>query len=414
MEIGRKRISRTAMVVAASLACAVFLFTANLTLANSPNDTTQLTNQIFNHLAKGNNVDASKLIAQHLEQYPDDQIMLYNAACVACRLDDPEAGSKFLIKAIRAGFNDFAHMQRDSDLKPLRDHPIYKAILAARDAADNLLAQRSIDWWHTTFGEETYRLDNDANLRLNFLSNLDDEDFKQMRSMLEVQSEYLSNTLFNKAKCQYVLIAYPNSEHVKQLLPREITAGIYRHRRRELITTDTDSSLRHEFTHRMHHAHMDFLGQEHPLWIQEGLATLFEDYEINKDGSILFIPNKRDKYALKLEQAGQLLSLPDMTGLSRKELTRQAIIVYPQLRSFFRFLAEQNHFSKWYEKYIADYDEDPTGREALQYVFNKPLEQIQAMWKAWLLTQAIAESQTANKTSFNSEEKDPTAKTLTR
>ena len=292
MEIGRKRISRTAMVVAASLACAAlpYLSLANPTLANDPNGPSQLTNQIFDHLTKGNNLVASKLIRQHLEQFPDDEIMLYNAACVACRLDKPEDGSRFLIKAIKAGFNDFAHMRRDSDLKPLRDHPIYKAILAARDAADNLLAQRSIDRWHTTFGEDAYRLDTDEKLRLNFLTNLDDDAFEQMHCMLEAQAEHLSSTLFEDAKCQYVLVAYPKPEHAKQLLPRQITAGIYRHRRRELITTDTDSSLRHEFAHRMHHAHMDFLGQEHPLWIQEGLATLFEDYQINEDGSIIFIP----------------------------------------------------------------------------------------------------------------------------
>ena len=168
MEIGRKRISRTAMVVAASLACAAFLSLsiANLSLANDANGPAQLTNQIFDHLTKGNNLAASKLIKQHLEQFPDDEIMLYNAACVACRLDKPEDGSKFLIQAIKAGFSDFAHMRRDSDLRPLRDHPIYKAILAARDAADNLLAQRSIDRWHTTFGEDAYRLDTDEKLRL--------------------------------------------------------------------------------------------------------------------------------------------------------------------------------------------------------------------------------------------------------
>lgn len=418
MEIGRKRISRTAIVVAASLACATLLALSldigNLAAANTANDPTQLTNQIFTHLAEGNNAAASKLIKQHLEQYPNDQIMLYNAACTACQLGEPEEGSKFLIKAVKAGFNDFAHMRRDSDLKPLRDHPIYKAILAARDAADNLLAQRSIDWWHKTFGEDTYRQDKDAKLRLNFLSNLDDDAFEQMRSMLEAEADYLSGTLFDNAVCQYVLVAYPKPEHVNQLLPRQITAGIYRHRRRELITTDTDSSLRHEFAHRMHHAHMDFLGQEHPLWIQEGIATLFEDYEINADGSIYFVPNERDKYAMKLEQAGRLLSLSEVIDFSRKDLTNQAIIAYPQLRSIFRFLAEHKLLNKWYDKYITDFDDDPTGKEALQFVFDNPLDQIQAIWKKWLHRQSIGELQTTYKNSFKPEQKDPANKALTR
>jgi len=407
MEMERRRISRTAMIVAASLAFAIF---STALIAKGP---TQLTNQIFDQIAKGNHAAASKLIQQHLEKFPDDQIMLYNAACAACRLNEPEEGSKYLIKAIKAGFSDFAHMRRDSDLKPLRDHPIYKAILAARDAADNLLAQRSIDWWHKTFGEDTYRLDTDENLKLNFLTNLDDDSYQQMHSMLQRQSDYLSNTLFKDAKCQYVLIACPNTEHARQLLPRQITAGIYRHRRRELITTDTESSLRHEFAHRMHHAHMDFLGQEHPLWIQEGLATLFEDYELHEDGSIVFLPNLRDKYVRKLEQAGKLSGLKDVIALSPKELSEQAIVVYPQLRSFFRYLAEQNRLYTWYDRYVADFDEDPTGSGSLQFVFDLPLEDIYSKWKKWLHAQPIVIPKTAANNLIRTEQEEPTKKAIT-
>lgn len=417
MEIRRKRNSRTAIVVATSLAWAVLSLSTlsfNNAFANTSHGPTQLTNQIFTHLAEGNNVDASKLIKQHLEQHPDDEIMLYNAACVACRLDDPKDGATFLIKAIKAGYNDFAHMRRDSDLKPLRSHPIYKAILAARDAADNMLAQRSVDRWHKAFGKDTYRFDTDEQLRLNFLTTLDDDAYQQMRSMLQAQAEYLSTTLFVNAKCQYVLIAYPKPEHTKLFLPRQISAGVYRHRNRELITTDMDSSLRHEFAHRMHHAHMDFLGQEHPLWIQEGLATLFEDYEINEDGSIYFIPNERDKYAKMLEQASKLISLVDVIDLSRKDFSEQAIIVYPQLRSFFRFLAEQNHLKAWYGRYIADFDKDPTGIEALQFVFDRPLNQVQTIWKKWLQEQQTNEPQASGKASTTPNPEKTSTEALTR
>ncbi|NIM60902.1 MAG: hypothetical protein GTO30_04390, partial [Acidobacteria bacterium] len=53
------------------------------------------------------------------------------------------------------------------------------------------------------------------------------------------------------------------------------TGGIYEHERRRLIARDIGASLRHELTHAYHYADMDRLGQRHPLWVQEGIATLY-------------------------------------------------------------------------------------------------------------------------------------------
>jgi len=40
------------------------------------------------------------------------------------------------------------------------------------------------------------------------------------------------------------------------------------------------SILTHEFTHALHFADQEGRGQEHPIWIAEGLATLFESSKL--------------------------------------------------------------------------------------------------------------------------------------
>ena len=47
---------------------------------------------------------ARELIECHLQRFPTDAVMLYNAACVECRLDAPHQAAGYLIRAIKAGF----------------------------------------------------------------------------------------------------------------------------------------------------------------------------------------------------------------------------------------------------------------------------------------------------------------------
>ena len=89
---------------------------------------------------------ARELIERHLQRFPTDAVMLYNAACVECRLDAPQRAAGYLIRAVKAGFADFSHLRRDPDLRPLRSHPIYRAIIAAVRVSDETLTQEYRPW----------------------------------------------------------------------------------------------------------------------------------------------------------------------------------------------------------------------------------------------------------------------------
>lgn len=65
---------------------------------------------------------------------PEDPTWRYNLACALALLERNEAALDELEQAIELGFRDLAHMQRDTDLEPLRPLPRFTALMQkARD-----------------------------------------------------------------------------------------------------------------------------------------------------------------------------------------------------------------------------------------------------------------------------------------
>jgi len=61
---------------------------------------------------------------------PDDETVHYNLACDYSLLQKPDQCLVSLRKAIRLGYCDFDHMEKDPDLGFIRQDPRYKALLA--------------------------------------------------------------------------------------------------------------------------------------------------------------------------------------------------------------------------------------------------------------------------------------------
>ena len=107
MENGARWLGRAAAVVVAALLCAAAVGAGGTALAED----------MYRRLTDPRGARAAELISQHLQDRPHDAVMLYNAACVQCRLHEPERGASLLIDAVKAGFGDFSHMRRDPDLR---------------------------------------------------------------------------------------------------------------------------------------------------------------------------------------------------------------------------------------------------------------------------------------------------------
>jgi hypothetical protein len=362
--------------------------------------------------------EALPLIDRYLEVVRRDPIMLYNAACCHAQLGELDRGAERLLESVKAGFRDFGTMEEDPDLEPLRSHPTYTAILEARDRAaqpkraPDLVPDRpagtneattpkpaapealdlntcpQLEEWKRIHGTKRYRFESDPVRRLHYATCLDEETHREMRALIERQADWLARHLFGDEPDYHTLLAVPTPSDAKRYFAEPTTTGIYEHRMRMLIARDIGESLQHEFVHLMHYGHMERLRQQHPIWIQEGLATLFEAYDLEEAGDgaseIRFRPNTRHNVIHRAVRSNGALPWPKLFALRPDDFMSRSAGVYPQVRSIFLYLADRGKLLPWYETYTKSFREDPTGAKALERVFGKPLADIERQWRSWV------------------------------
>ena len=343
-----------------------------------------LERRIYASFVDGDYARAAALIEQYLKASPRDAVMLYNGACAYSRLGRNERAASYLRRSIDAGLRDLDQILADPDLKGLRDHPTYQAVIAhlRRPALRHI--HEALDRWRAIFGDEQYRYEADERRRIAFATALDPMSHREMREMVERQADQLLASLFESAAAGYVLVAVPTPRDADRLLEGEHIGGMYEHAKRQLVARDIGGSLRHEFVHALHHQHMEQLGQQHPLWIQEGLATLYEDYAFNEDGSIVFLPNERHNIVKRRGRAHLLTSWDDLLVISEEAFMARAQQLYPQVRSMFEFVADRGHLSCWYRALVEHFDEDRTGKKAFERCCGGPAEEGERQWRRWL------------------------------
>ncbi len=330
---------------------------------------------------------AADLLEHWVRTAGPDPTMLYNLACARSRLGQIALANDALLRAVKAGFRNFAHMETDPDLEALRANPVYGEIVRAtnrlRRSAPDPVAR-----WRRDFGDRDYRYERDEARNLVFATALDAVSNREMRSMLERQADHLAETLFGAFPTYEVLVAVPSPRDADRLFGGEANiGGRYEHDARRLISRDIGGSLRHEFVHLMHYGHMERLGLRtpHPLWLQEGLAALYEDYELGPDGSITFLQNERHNVVANRARRNRLTSWSTLFAMSADRFMDGATRNYPQARSIFEFLAERGKLPEWYHAYVDNFDRDTTGALAFEIVFRQTLEEVEEDWRDWVL-----------------------------
>lgn len=346
------------------------------------------TQRIDEWLAAGAYEEAAAYLNERLRRRPNDPALLYRAAQVESRLHRPDEAAAHLMAALKAGYRDFSDIRRDSDLAAIRDHDIFRAIVDARDAADPLLSDRNVALWRERLGEDSYELRDDPSRRLRWLAPAPFRDMPTIRRMNRLYDE-LEERLFSEPQEHQVLVMLVDPADRARALDRTGVGGVYRHEARELIALDVEVSLPHELCHLLHHSHMDRLGQEHAFWLQEGLASLFESWESLTDGGWYFIPTNRQLLAQRLSKRGELLPLAEFLAIDHEQFTRDAARSYAQARTFMRFVDERVGAAALYRAYVARFEGDPTGRLALEAVFEESLGSIEESWRQWLDAQPI-------------------------
>jgi len=255
-----------------------------------------------------------------------------------------------------------------------------------QDAGGDTRARDQQAKWRADHPGDTYRYLDDPEHRLVFATCLDETSHADMARTLARQADQQAATLFEAVPDVEVFIAVATPADVRRAVAgSQTTEGMYEHPKRRIITSDIGMVLRHEFTHAMHFGHMERLGQPHAMWVQEGLAALYERYELSEDGSIEFLPTARHNRARTVAARRTGTPIASMARMTPAQFMAASEETYPLARSFMEYLADTGKLRRWYRAYVDGFADDRAGTKAIESACGMPVADVEKAWRAWAL-----------------------------
>ncbi|MHC4872085.1 MAG: hypothetical protein ACYTFY_09585 [Planctomycetota bacterium] len=137
----------------------------------------------------------------------------------------------------------------------------------------------------------------------------------------------------------------------------------------------------HELTHSL----MDPDMPRAPIWIAEGMATLFEECVV--DGSkISGAVNWRLPELSRKIDTDEYTPLARLITLSDRQFKTKESLHYAEARYLCMFFESRGCLSKIYQSFRDNYRQDKTGRIFIEKAFGKKLADIEDEWKIWVKT----------------------------
>ncbi|XVJ60380.1 MAG: PDZ domain-containing protein [Tepidisphaera sp.] len=375
--------------------------------AEGTTDPVALANDTMRAIAARDWPKAEALLQKQVELGQGRFVPYYNLACVKAVQGQKDAAVEWLLRAIERGFSDIRQIRRDSYLASIRQEPGFRAIVDNWPKFLEKRIERDVAELRETIDQ---KLDErrDPALRLVYLTASSESTTKQVREEIERVAEWCENGIFKglmtdaaSAEDAWVSIVVPTRESFLRWSLIEygpaansgfsMIGGQYSHDEKRLISMDSGSSLRHEFFHVLHWRDMGRRGQIHPIYIQEGLAAVVEDYDLVPDeakpGSkkVVMVGSWRTNVAKRRERRGSLITIDTLAGLTHEKfMGEQPLAKYACARTLFLWLDQQGKLVEWYKHYTENYDKDPTGLKSFEAVLGADIPELNKRWKAWI------------------------------
>ncbi|MBE3068691.1 MAG: PDZ domain-containing protein [Planctomycetes bacterium] len=192
--------------------------------------------------------------------------------------------------------------------------------------------------------------------------------------------------LFPNALPWNMTVVLPTVDDYRKSMPLSRAVGRYENATRTLESISVSDVLFHEFTHGLHHGDQVAAGQRHAPWVVEGLASLFQRCTVRK-GRIEVQPGS-DLVALQdAVRDKKVHPLTELAAMDHKTFMEDAATCYMQARYVMFQLYREGKLRAFYETYKADYVADPTGMKSLAKTLGKPIKDVDADWRRWVLAQ---------------------------
>ena len=195
--------------------------------------------------------------------------------------------------------------------------------------------------------------------------------------------------LFPRPLASNVTVLLPTLSDYHELKPPGKMLGFYKQSTRTLVSISLSSIMFHELTHALHHNDQVLSDQRHPVWVSEGLATLFQSARVSGDGHLepgLDGSLKTLQEAIREKAVAPLATLCKM---DRKAFMADPQKRYAHVRYVMFYLSKKRKLREFYRVYKAGYSDDPYGIVALEKVLGKSVDKIDLQWRQWTLAQEL-------------------------
>ncbi|MCC6660063.1 MAG: PDZ domain-containing protein [Phycisphaerales bacterium] len=368
---------------------------------------TDLQEQAFKAFGTQNYSLAENKLREQLALDPSNFVIYYNLACARSLQKDGPGAVGLLKQAVEHGMTDLGKMKADPDLAAARAEPEFQQIavnwgkiLEAHRDANIAIARRF-------FKGPRYTETRDDALRITYLAATDPKSGEQAREDISRLAKWGYENVFpdladpEKSRTDaWVVVVLPTPEDFKRWSiasfgPDAVSGtsqigGLYSHDSKRLVAMDLGGTLRHEFFHVLHWRSCTRLGQDHAPWIQEGLCSLVEDYEVRGSGdsaTLEPVPSWRTNISLRLLRGGSLMPIRQLVRMDREKFVgTRPLATYAQARTLFLYLWQTGKLKEWYQAYTDHYAEDATGEKAFEIVYGKPIAEVDRAYRAWVRT----------------------------
>lgn len=348
-------------------------------------------------MSQGDYEQAETVFRELIAMRPDSFVGYYNLAAALSMAGDANGAVNELSAAITLGFTDLRQIKRDPDLENLRETTFYSQLVSSWP--DLIQARRESDVASMKGlirrGLETRT---DEHIKFELLSAHDQIATDQALDELGVLADWANGTLFTDTGSlvdqPWITVVLPDRAGfgkwaIKVFGPGvrgniSSVGGAYEHQKRRLVAQDLGATLRHEFIHVLHWRDMNRLGQVHAPWIQEGLASLVEDYD-QVSNKVVPVVSWRTNIVKRMHQAHRLPKIAELASTQMQSFTsNRPLAKYAQARGVMLYLLDQHQLTEFYANYVSQYNQDSTGILSLETTLKREITEIENDYREWI------------------------------
>lgn len=216
------------------------------------------------------------------------------------------------------------------------------------------------------------------------------ERINQATKTLQICKNALKNEFFDASlKNPVTVFAFKNKESYQYNLKRlwdETPISPYGHynyvRKHIIFNLSTGlGTMIHELTHALMDADMP----RAPIWIAEGMASLYEQCIVDRT-TIKGAVNWRLPELLRKIDTESFTPLEELLNLSDSEFKQKESLHYAQARYFCMYLEHKGVLKQVYKDFRDNYTYDHSGLIFVENALGKNIARIQDDWKTWAKT----------------------------